>query len=81
MKKHARRKLLSIIANWCAAKNKQRHGGIPKDCAEKMHNPAVDKAPFMNQEQGRSDKTAQAAGARKRAVNFRIEATARKSRP
>ena len=80
MKKHMRRKL-SIIPNGCAAKNKQRHGRIPKDCAEKMHNPAVDKAPFMNQEQGRSDKTAQAAGARKRAVNFRIEATARKSRP
>ena len=43
--------------------------GYRKDCAEKMHNPAVDKAPFMSWARS-ADKAAQAAGARKRAVNL-----------
>jgi len=46
-----------------------KDGGTPKDCAEKMHNPAADKAPFMSGARS-ADKTAQAAGARKRAVNL-----------
>ena len=46
-----------------------KDGSTHKDCAEKMHNSAANKAPFMSGARS-ADKAAQAAGARKRVVNL-----------